>query len=222
MQYMFSESTLTLTLVKLYSLAYKQPWPLTEKDWHILLRAIYKNQEIDVVVSTENKAKELKMLRNALAQEKQEKYCESLLIANFFSYDSSKLLVYIRLSNSSYKTCLLWIKAIGKITKRKFSTKESYDKWYPDWSRSVLANKTLLFQIDVLFLEKVEFKLSENLKASRLARLYIQSDSSNPSEASTATMDIIGGGNLLKKMRRDRGFSFKRNSIRDLASKQNK
>lgn len=131
MQYMFSESTLTLTLVKLYSLAYKQPWPLIEKDWHMLLRAIYKNQEIDVVVSTENKVKELKMLRNALAQEKQGKYCESLLIANFFSYDSSKLLVYIRLSNSLYKTCLLWIKAVSKITKRKFSTKESYDKWYP-------------------------------------------------------------------------------------------
>lgn len=113
------------------------------------------------------------------------------------------------------------MKAVGKVTKRKFSTKGSYDKWYPGWSRSELADKTLLFQIDVLFLEKVELKLGENLKASRLAKLYIQSDSSNLSEAGMVTIDIIGGGNLLKKMRRDRGFSFKRNSIRDLASKQN-
>lgn len=73
----------------------------------MLLRAIYKNQEIDIIVLTENKAKELKMLRNALAQEKQGKYCEYLLIVNFLSYDSSKLLAYIRLSNLLYKTCLL-------------------------------------------------------------------------------------------------------------------
>ena len=221
MRYMFSESTLTLTPVKLYSPAYKQSWPSTEKDWRMLLRDIYENQEIDVVVSTENKAKEQRMLRNALAQGRQGKHCECLLIADFLSRDSSKLLAYIGLSNLSCKACLLWMEVVGEVTKRKFFTKGSHDKWYPGWSRPASEDKTLLSQIDALFLEKVELELGENLKASRLARPRAQSDSSNSSEAGTATMDVIGAGNYLKKIRGDRGFSFKRNSIRDLASKQN-
>lgn len=170
MRYILYGSNLILTPVKLDAPAYKQSWPSTEEEWRKILRGIYEKQEIDVVVSTENEAKEQRMLSNALAQGRLVKHCECLLVAYLLSRDSSTLLPYIGLSKLSCKACLLWLEAVGEVTNCKFFTKGSHDKWYPGWSRPASADNMSLSKIDALFLEKVEFELGENLKAQSLAR----------------------------------------------------
>lgn len=98
----------------------------------------------------------------------------------------------------------------------KFYTKGFHSKWHRSWSRPALSENTLQSKIDNSFLGKAEFELCENPKASRFARAWALSDSSNASEGGDTIMrsqgqrkDTNGGEGNAEVFFRESGFKKK-------------
>ena len=169
-RFMLYESTLVITPVKLDAPKNKnkQPIPSTETGWSKVLQGIFDRQDLQFDGSPEEaQANQKSIFSKALAQKScRVEHCECLLVAYLLRHNSPIAVLYIGLSKLSCKACFLWLQAVGEVTGCNFNSKGCHNEWYPGWSTPALIHHRFKYQIDHLFLNKVELKLCDGLQAS--------------------------------------------------------
>lgn len=211
MRYLLHDRTLRTTPVKVKAPRKKRSFASTEPKWRTVLHGVFDRLRLQLEGTKEEaRANEKENFRKAVAQKKGIQLCECLLVANLIRPGSFPPVSYIGVSKSSCKACFLWLQAVGEVTGCKFHTQGCHDKLYPKWSAPALEGNKYKHKIDKNFLEKVESELYENLKASKFARSWAHSDSSNSSE---------GGMVLLKVRNLEKSYGFPK-KLRDVLRRE--
>ena len=189
-------------------------FPSTEPEWRTVLQGVFDRIGLQLEGTDEEaRANEKEIFRRALGQKNSIQHCECLLVAYLLRRYSIPPVSHIGVSKLSHKACFLWLQAVREVTGCKFDTQGSHDKWYHNWSAPALEDSKYKHRIDKNFLGKVESELYENLKASKIARPRVHSNSSNSSEVGMVKMWVE---NMDKKL-----ADFRIDYVMDLALEEN-
>lgn len=162
----------------------------------------------------EAQANEKEIFRKALMQKNPIQHCEYLLVAYLLCQGFIPPISHIEVSKLSCKACFLWLQAVRKVTGYKFDTQRCHNKWYHNWSAPALKGSKYKQKIDMNFLGKIESEFYENLKASKIARPWVYSNSLNSSKGGMVKIRVK---NMDKKL-----ADFRINYIRNPALEKNK